>query len=146
MGYSTHITVNIAILVGKTIIEITKTDDEIVFLDNQGFKYKMYHQQDCCESVSIDDICGDLNDLIGTKIVKASEDTSNSNPTGIEKNYQESFTWTFYNLATTKGHVTIRWYGSSNGYYSERVDFIKYNDNFLDELRDVKLNNVLDDK
>lgn len=111
-------------LKGKTVLDIDKSSDEITFVTDSG-KYKMYHSQDCCESVSIDEIHGDLDDLIGSPILLAEEVTSGENPPGVTKDYQDSFTWTFYKLSTINGSVTIRWYGSSNGYYSESVSFSK---------------------
>ena len=112
-------------LAGKTLVsvETNKEMDEITFITNEGEKFLMYHSQNCCESVSIEDINGDLEDLIGTPILLAEEVTSEENPLGVTKEYQESFTWTFYKLATIKGYVDIRWYGESNGYYSEDVSF-----------------------
>lgn len=113
---------NINILVGKTLkkIEVNEWNNEIYFYEQSGDKYKMFHYQDCCEDVSIEDICGDLDDLIGTPIIMADEATNHDTP---KNEYDESFTWTFYKIATVKGYVTIRWYGESNGYYSEEVDF-----------------------
>ena len=115
------------ILEGKTLEKIERYDDfELVFTTVDGEVYKMCHDQDCCESVVIDDICGDLDDLIGSPIVRATEDTNeNESPDDLKHRERDfdSFTWTFYNMATKKGHVTIRWIGDSNGYYSESVDF-----------------------
>ena len=113
-------------LVGKTLKDITLMDqDKITFTCNDGTIYEMYHDQDCCESVTIEDICGNLEDLVGSPILMAEEATSGKNPEGIAKEFQDSFTWTFYKFATVKGYVTIRWYGESNGYYSEGVSFRK---------------------
>jgi|SRR3990167_7421284 len=111
-------------LVGKTLTKIENTGTEITFTCDDGTEYKMYHDQDCCESVSVDDIVGDLEDLIGSPIINASED-SNTPAEAKDKEYDESFTWTFYNIATAKGYVTIKWYGTSNGYYSESVSFYR---------------------
>lgn len=111
--------------------KIDKTDDRIDFYCSDGSHYSMYHDQDCCESVSVEDVIGDLNDLIGTPILQAEESSNNDNPKVYgdeEYSYtDESWTWTFYKLATIKGYVTIRWYGSSNGYYSEGVTFADMN-------------------
>ncbi len=129
-------------LIGKTLTEIKNNDNELIFIVDDGTQYKMYHSQDCCESVSIDDINGDLSDLVGNPIMLAEEvsniDFENAFRAKFKKvkgypwkeddegnSEPESCTWTFYKLATVKGYVDIRWYGSSNGYYSESVSFIQ---------------------
>lgn len=115
-------------LLGKTLKSIKISDDKwsIVFETETGEKYKMEGESDCCNSVTVEDIAGNLDDLIGSPILQAEEATSGENPEGVNPEYQDSFTWTFYKLATVKGYVTIRWYGESNGYYSESVNFEKY--------------------
>jgi hypothetical protein len=87
---------NISELVGKTLskIEVDRNRDEIVFETADGQKYKMLHHDDFCESVTIEDIAGDLNDLIGSPITKA-EESSNSQD-APKPGYVESYTWTYY--------------------------------------------------
>lgn len=120
-----NVGVNVSVLVGQilTKVDYNKQSEVISFITDDGKLYEMYHDQDCCESESVEDICGDLNDLIGTPILLANE-SSNSN----SSNDDDSETWTFYTFATIKGFVDIRWYGSSNGYYSESVSFYEVKD------------------
>lgn len=113
-------------LVGKTMRSVENVGNaELVFTTEEGGRYKLHHDQNCCESVSIESIVGDLSDLVGEPILKAEESASNEDPDGskMEHEYRESFTWTFYKFATRKGYVDVRWYGESNGYYSESVSF-----------------------
>jgi len=117
------------VLKGKTLSSVLADGtEEIMFTTVDGDVYRMFHSQDCCESVYIESIVGDLEDLVGEEILVAE---ANENlfdilkNAGKEEESDESHTWTFYKFATRKGYVDIRWYGSSNGYYSESVDFVK---------------------
>src|SRR5690625_1026902 len=112
---------NVNVLLGKTIEIIRNNDnEELIFDTTSGESYKMYHEQDCCESVYIEEIIGNLDDLLGSPITMAEEVVQDG-----EGSDWGTSTWTFYKFATNKGYVTIRWLGESNGYYSESVSFRK---------------------
>ena len=111
-------------LIGKTIKEIygaEKYSDEITFITECGEVWKMYHDQSCCEQVSVEDVVGDVDDLVGSPILVCEESTNSTLPPLNE--LDESYTWTFYKIDTINGWVDIRWYGESNGNYSEDVTF-----------------------
>ena len=112
-------------LQGRVLCKVVNDDDvELRFYLTEDHYVRMYHMQDCCESVSIEDIVGDLDDLVGTPLLLV-EEVSNYEPDEHEADegaWIESETWTYYRFRTIKGSVDIRWYGTSNGYYSESVD------------------------
>ena len=113
-------------LVGKEIIKIEggPGDDEVTFHTSEGEAYRLYHYQECRESVTLYDVDGDLQRLLDSPITIA-EEVSGGEDVGPLSGYEESFTWTFYKLGTVVDTVTMRWYGSSNGHYSEKVSFGK---------------------
>lgn len=130
----------ITALVGRTIraIEIDESKENAVFACADGSRWRMYHDQHCCEDVTLHEVIGDLEDLIDTPVLVAEERTScdhddrwddekladkNPEPPPADRR-AESYTWTFYELRTIKGSVTLRWFGESNGYYSESVSFV----------------------
>ncbi len=113
--YDNH--VNVEEMLGQTFSRVVSDGDTVTF-ENDEVRYVLYHQEDCCESVIVEDIIGDIEDLEKLPLLIAREDT---NAEGEELPNEESYTWTFYNFATFKGYVTIRFLGTSNGYYSEDV-------------------------
>lgn len=116
---------NFSELLGRTLSRVVVSPDntEVHFYTDRAH-YQLSHTQNCCEYVSIEDVEGDLEDLVGSPITLAEEATSLDRWNNIpSEDYSESFTWTFYRLATAKGFVVFRWLGESNGYYSESVDF-----------------------
>jgi len=108
-------------LVGETIVAVREDNRErVTFTLADGREAALYHSQDCCESVELEEIIGDWADITGAPILLAEEVSNSDDP---PNGYSESHTWTFYKLATIKGHLTMRWLGESNGYYSEDVYF-----------------------
>ena len=114
-------------IINQTITDIVganENSDRVEFTLENGKKISMYHSQDCCESVGVEYIEGDINCIIGTPVIEAYED--NEEP----KNWDdapESYTWTSFTFITEKGKAVIRWLGVSNGYYSESVEVYEGN-------------------
>lgn len=111
-------------MVGLTVENID-VNDEMTFIFTNGMKVKFYHSQNCCESVYIESIVGDINDLIGNTLVVAEEvsnfDTPASKLPENDVEWGDVEQWTFYKFDSNKGGITVRWYGTSNGYYSTDV-------------------------
>lgn len=131
--------IDFSTLQGMTMCKVTANSElsEIRFVNEVGEIYKLFHEQDCSECVTIESIAGDLTDLIGSPLLLA-EEVCNSDSIDKDAEGSESFTWTFYKLATIKGYVDIRWLGVSNGYYSEAVSLVKLKEIDVDYLEYTK--------
>jgi hypothetical protein len=127
MYHFSYSTMNLSELIGKTLVSVTQDagDGFFVFEDTQGNCYGLTHHQDCCESVDLQDMEGNLDDLVGSPILIAEEVSNDEPPLDPRDDDYGLYTWTFYKFATIKGYVDMRFYGTSNGYYSVSVDFCK---------------------
>ena len=110
-------------MLGQTFVEVSGSvgSGEMTFVTASGQEFMFSHLQDCCEHVVINDITGDLQDLVGEPLLMA-EEVSGVTPVDFQEDDHDSVTWTFYKFATRKGYVDVRWLGESNGYYSESVE------------------------
>ena len=124
--------VNFSELVGKTISAVNVLTDICINVQtSDGKKYEMIY-------VDIKSIVGDINDLVGHKIISAevvsdvnSEKTDElaiasryTDPCREDEDYHDE--WTFYKLVfehPLADSVTILFVGTLNGSYSLAVDF-----------------------
>ena len=97
-------------LLGLTMVEVERKGDSIRMVASTGEVFSLHHEYFCCESVWLEDVCGDLEDLVGQPLLQA------------EVAAEHSDEWNFYKFATIRGSVTLRWCGSTDGPYSLAVD------------------------
>lgn len=119
-GVETGFIVDIQQLKGLTPLSVCTDNENFIITTAQG-EFVFTHLQECCEYVRIEDITGDIQDLVGHPLLLAEEVSSEDEPAPANP---DSYTWTFYKFATIKGYVDVRWLGESNGYYSESVDLV----------------------
>lgn len=111
---------------GKKITGLSLYGEEgPLFICSDGTQFLLTHLQECCENVDLEDANAAesfwlaLNEGKEVTIISADERSNN------EESEYESETWTFYNFDTDQGYLNLRFYGSSNGYYSEGVSVMK---------------------
>lgn len=109
-------------VIGKKIIHVNGLEEgseKIRIYFDDGSKIEMFHEQECCENVYLLDFDNDELMLKFATLLSFEE--------AVERGevQEGTATWTFYKLTTDRGHMTMRWYGESNGYYSEDV-IVKY--------------------
>mgnify|MGYP001809990637 FL=1 len=96
MNQSKELDANISDLIGLTMKSVAKDNDMISFESIDGRKFTLEHNQNCCEEVVIQEIVGDLTNLIGQPILC------------VEKVEDESFS-ARVKFETNKGTVFISW-------------------------------------
>lgn len=106
----------------KDVQFVHKYSDEVVITFEDDSQLTFSHDQECCETVSLEDYEYSYKDLKGSVLRTIEVRTKNKE---VENISEESYMWTFYNIVTSKGDLHMRWYGQSNGYYSVGVN-IKY--------------------
>jgi len=108
----------------KSIEGLHDGSNEVLITFMDGARIRQYHSQDCCEYVRVAQVDGIIDKHIGATIYELQEKVSYKGDPGIKdlNEEEESVTYAFYTLKTSKGYLDWRWTGESNGYYSEDVE------------------------
>lgn len=128
----------------KTVEGVKQGSDSVIFHCKDGYSVELTHIFSCCEDVYLYDSDNfaaierkDGSDIYtDTRWAKLEVETQEAQPQS-----QSSATWTFYKIQTNKGYDTLRWFGESNGNYSEDVRMFVHKENNGDNIEDTA-NNV----
>lgn len=115
---------DLALLIGKTLVEVVGGEygELLHMIGDDGTEYVLGNAQTRDDGyqqspVWIEDIAGDLNDMVGSPIVQAEEVSSLSVP--------GNGGWTFYRISTAKGQVVLRFCDNDyEEFYACWVDFM----------------------
>lgn len=101
-------------LLGFTLSAVERDEDDevITFTRTDGVQVKMYHEQECCEHVWVEEIHGDLQALVGYPLTTAEVYTRD----GGESEDGDDRMFTFYRIGNERHLATIRWCGESHHY------------------------------
>ena len=110
----------------KSITGLEKDSTEVKIIFKDDGEIIQNHKQECCEEVYVEQIDGNVSKHEGAIIYELLEKVCSKDEIPEEElpSYSNSLTATFYTLKTSRGYLDWRWYGESNGYYSETVDCI----------------------
>lgn len=104
---------------GAVFERVVRKDDAVYFYPALKTvpALKLHHVQECCESVYLDDVVGDLKDLMHTPILDAKETYH------YDKEVGPCY---FYDIRTIKGSVTLRFMheNDSNTMYSAKASLV----------------------
>jgi len=109
-------------LVGEilTHIDVDADNEEILLTTQSGRRFRVYHNQNCCENVNIVDTEGEWHTLLNKKLVEVKHTEYDDGVPPYDG--CESYTKTAILFRVDDATVISRWVGTSNGYYSETVD------------------------
>jgi len=92
---------NFSDMVGKVIDSIEQGHDRIIFYFADGTAAESLHMQDCCESVVVDRIEGDIAAVVGIPVIEADETSDSENK---PSEYSERYHWTRDAVYHDAGH------------------------------------------
>ena len=91
--------------------------EESIVFENEDFTIALGHDQNCCECVQFESTDIPLSELVGHRIIKVEKRAVHR-----EIDYgDETKTWYIFEVEGV-GTCTMRWCGTSNGWYSTAVD------------------------
>lgn len=114
-------------LIGNVFDTVTLNGGAVEFYNNNKLMFCLHHEQSCCEIVELIDGFDELHLLQNGPIMQSYATYSHDGELKYTENGNsyDNLTWSFYTFSTFYHSVTLRFYGQSNGCYSETVDLYR---------------------